>query len=118
MQKTPAGRKRLADRKQKSTKDRKRAIVDIPDSMQIAVAAHKAITLKGDAHSTPQAVTCAAQEDRETTLWTLEGFTMTSARRFLDNYLEPFGYMPTASDPNTWTTADKSTSDTGEKLRE
>lgn len=92
--------------------------MDIPDSMQVAVAARKAITLKGDARSTPRATAYTTQDDCETILWTLEGFTMTSARRFLDNYLEPFGYMPTASDPNTWTTADKSTSDTGEKLRE
>lgn len=92
--------------------------MDIPDSMQVAVAARKAITLKGNARSVPQAIAYTAQDDCETILWTLEGFTITSARRFLDNYLEPFGYMPTASDPNTWTTADKSTSDTGEKLRE
>lgn len=92
--------------------------MDIPDSMQVAVAARKAITLKGDARSTPRAATCAAQGGRETTLWTFEGFTMTSARRFLDNYLEPLGYMPTDNDPNIWTTVDGNASDTGEELRE
>ncbi len=92
--------------------------MNVPDGMRTAAAAHEPITLRGGTGETPRAVRYAAHQTDEIVLWELEGFTLKSARYFLDNYLEPFGYEPTVDNPDVWTVPGCSVSNSGEKLRE
>lgn len=102
--------------------------MNVPDSMKAAADARTAIALRSgtDTDEAPRVVRHeprSTNEDAnviesESTLWVLEGFTLASARRFLDNYLEPFGYAPMVDNPNVWTALGGDASDSGEELRE
>lgn len=85
----------------------------VPERMNEATAAQTAICLKLNACGTPAAFTLDAQGRPVEELWALDGFELTAARYFLDNFLEPLGYAPIHDGDAMWLPLDSR-----EKLRE